>query len=63
MTVGEQLKRARQLKGMTLMDVEERTGIEASNISKIEHDKKGIHITTLQRLCKALNITVTVGEQ
>lgn len=56
--LGGTIKRVRKQKGLTLLDLEERTGIHTAMISKIELGKKNILITTLMRLADGLEVSV-----
>ncbi|RPE08681.1 XRE family transcriptional regulator [Chitinophaga lutea] len=55
---GANLKRIRKLKGLTLVELEELTGIHNAVLSKIELGKKNILITTLVRLGEGLGVEV-----
>jgi transcriptional regulator with XRE-family HTH domain len=57
--VGARLRHARLLSGMLLRDLAEKAGCSESMASKIENDKVTPSLTTLHRLCKALNMTVS----
>jgi transcriptional regulator with XRE-family HTH domain len=53
---GEKLRDLRDLKGLTMLDLEEITGISQSTISDIENGKKNPRAATVERLCKALDV-------
>jgi Uncharacterized protein conserved in bacteria len=53
---GSILKQFRTEKGLTLLDLEVRTGINEGEISKIENGKKNFAFTTLVKLAKGLEI-------
>jgi transcriptional regulator with XRE-family HTH domain len=55
---GAILKQIRTDKGLTLLDLEVRTGINEGDISKIENGKKNLAFTTLVKLAKGLEISV-----
>src|SRR4051812_6266150 len=57
--VGARLRHARLLSGMLLRDLAKKAGCSESMASKIENDKVTPSLTTLHRLCKALNMTVS----
>ena len=57
--IGAQLKRARLLRGLRLKDVAEATGLSKSLISKIENNKTSPSLSTLHRVAKTLNTSVS----
>ena len=57
--IGAQLKRERLLRGLRLKDVAEATGLSKSLISKIENNKTSPSLSTLHRVAKALNTSVS----
>ncbi len=54
---GKKIQQARKAKGMTLKDLEEKIGVSAGYLSKIERDENTPSYTILQKICYALNIT------
>ena len=56
---GAVLRQIRTDKGLTLLDLEVRTGINEGDISKIENGKKNFAFTTLVKLAKGLEIPVS----
>lgn len=50
------IKEARLSKGLTLIDLELRTGISDGVLSKIENGKKNFNVTTLVRLAEGLEM-------
>jgi HTH-type transcriptional regulator, competence development regulator len=56
---GSILKQLRIEKGLTLLDLEVRTGINEGTLSKIENGKKNFNFTTLVKLAKGLEIPVS----
>lgn len=56
---GTLLKQIRTEKGLTLLELEVRTGINEGDISKIENGKKNFAFTTLVKLSKGLDISVS----
>jgi transcriptional regulator with XRE-family HTH domain len=56
---GAILKQLRIEKGLTLLDLEVRTGINEGTLSKIENGKKNFNFTTLVKLAKGLEIPVS----
>ena len=57
--IGAQLKRERRLRGLRLQDVADATGLSKSLISKIENNKASPSLSTLHRVAKALNTSVS----
>jgi transcriptional regulator with XRE-family HTH domain len=53
---GERLRNIRELKKMTQLDVEITSGINRTEISRIENGQKNIEFTTLVKLALALDI-------
>lgn len=56
--VGWQLKKIRKQAGLTLTEVAEQVGISVSLLSNIERGLRSPTIICLQKICKALNITI-----
>jgi transcriptional regulator with XRE-family HTH domain len=57
--VGARLRHARLLNLMRLKDVAERAMCSEGMLSKIENDRAIPSLTTLHRLCKALNVSAS----
>ena len=57
--VGARLRHARLLNRLRLKDVAERANLSESMLSKIENDRAVPSLTTLHRLCKTLNLSVS----
>jgi transcriptional regulator with XRE-family HTH domain len=57
--IGVQLRRERRVRGLRLKDVSERAGLSQSLISKIENNKISPSLSTLHRLAKALETSVS----
>ena len=57
--IGARLKHARLVNHMRLKDVAESAGCSESMLSKIENERAIPSLTTLHRLCKALNLSVS----
>jgi transcriptional regulator with XRE-family HTH domain len=64
MNVGELLKLAREIKGMTIRDLERETGISNALISQMEtgHIKSASFVNVV-RLCEALNLPLERAAQ
>lgn len=58
--VGEQIKAARKKAGLSLRDIEEKTGISRNHISRIEQGRYNVTIDTLSTVCEVLNIKLTI---
>lgn len=56
---GAILRQIRNEKGLTLLELEVRTGINEGDISKIENGKKNLAFTTLVKLAVGLEISVS----
>lgn len=57
--IGARLKHARLMTGMRLKDVAAKAGCSESMLSKIENERAVPSLTTLHRLCKSLNLSVS----
>ena len=58
MTVGENVRKIRKEKGLSILDVREATGLSKSTISELENDKSSPTIETLQKIANALKRNV-----
>lgn len=56
--VGERLKALRSKQNLSVRDLAEKTGINISNISRIENGKISSTIDVLDRLAQALGTTI-----
>lgn len=50
------LKRVRQLKGYSLHELADKSGIDSSMISKLENQRRGAQPRTLRKLADALGV-------
>jgi transcriptional regulator with XRE-family HTH domain len=57
--IGERLREARQIQGLTARDVATRVGVSPSLISQIEHDKVNPSVSTLWGLVTVLGLTMS----
>ena len=57
--IGSRLRHARLLHGLRLKDVAERAGCSESMLSKLENERAVPSLTTLHRLCKALDVSIS----
>lgn len=56
MEIGKRLRKLRKAKNLSLLDVEKRTGLRRSNISRIEHGHSIPEVDTLEKYARALEI-------
>lgn len=56
MEIGDRIRRLRKGKGLTLVEMEERTGINNGNLSKIENGKQSLTYDTILRIAHALGV-------
>lgn len=56
---GAHLKKIREKKGMTLLDLEAKSGVNNGDISKIEGGKINLAFTTLAKLAAGLEIKMS----
>lgn len=56
--VHERLRKFRQLKGFTLDQLSERSGVDRGTIHRIELDQVSPRLDTLERLCQALELSL-----
>lgn len=59
-TIAETLKMARDKQQMTLQMLSDKTGINISNLSKIERGESDLKVGTLQTICKALGLRIRI---
>jgi transcriptional regulator with XRE-family HTH domain len=60
LNVGRAIKLCRSQKGWTLAELGKRTGIAASHLSMIEHNKRDPSMTTMQAIAKAFGMPLNV---
>jgi transcriptional regulator with XRE-family HTH domain len=56
-TLGSNLRDTRKKLGLTQEQVAERSGVHATEVSRIEADKRDPRISTLRRLAKAVEVS------
>lgn len=56
---GKRLKSIRQKKGLTQLDLELESGINRTEISRIENGSKNIEFYTIVKLAEALNVKLS----
>lgn len=59
MTLGERIRKIRKMKGLSILDIKEKTGLSKSTISDLENGKSSPTTETLQKIAKALEVDVT----
>ena len=57
-TVGENIISRKKTKKLSELKIEGLTGIDASNLNKIEHAKVGVTLRTLRKVARALECTL-----
>jgi transcriptional regulator with XRE-family HTH domain len=55
---GERLRNIRKEKGLSARQIADALGIKPPYISDLERGKKGMTISTLEKICKVLNISL-----
>lgn len=60
--VGSKINQIRINKGMTIQEVSDITGLDKSNICKIEKGKYNVSIDILGKVCKALESEIVIKE-
>lgn len=58
MSIGEKVRKIRKEKGLSIMDLKEKTGLSKSTISDLENDKSSPTIDTLQKIANALGVDI-----
>ena len=56
-TLGESLRRARERLGITQEEVSYRSGVHATEVSRIEAGKRDPRVSTLERLAQAVEVS------
>ena len=56
MSIGDQVRRARIVRGWTQADLSERAGVDRTQISRIEHGQPMYSASTIARICRALDL-------
>lgn len=57
--LGKNLRRARQDRKMTQEEVAERSGVHATEVSRIESGKRDPQVSTVQRLAEAVGLSAS----
>ena len=58
--IGQQIAMLRKKHGLTIRELSELSGINSSNISKIENGKYNVSIDIIERICKSLGASVKI---
>lgn len=58
MTTGERLRKAREARDLSIPELAERSDVSVGTISHVENDIGDTQLSTLQKLTKALGITI-----
>ena len=56
--IGKRIAEIRKKRGLTILQVHEMTGLDNSNIGKIEKGKYNVGIDVLHKICEALNVEI-----
>lgn len=56
MTVGDRLRRVREIQGVSLRTLAERAGLNVATLWRLEHNAVSPTITTLERIARALHV-------
>lgn len=59
--IGVEIKRQRTMMGLTLKDFEKMIGVPEATLIKMERDSSKAQVRTVERACRALGMTVTIG--
>lgn len=57
--IGERVQQIRQSEGFSVEDLAQRAGLKRPNLSRLEHGKHTPSLETLERVARALNVTVS----
>ena len=60
MTIGEQLRKIRKAKKLTLKTLSEKTGVSISFLSQVERDKCNVTLESLRKISDALNVNPSI---
>lgn len=59
--LGAEIKRQRILQGLTAEELSQIAGVPAAIIMRMERDSSGFQLKTVERVCRALKMRVTIG--
>lgn len=57
--VGKQIQRLRELKGISQQDLAAKCNFEKSNMSRLEAGRVNPTLSTLEKICKALEVNIS----
>lgn len=57
-SIGQKIRAARERKGWLQEDLADESGIARANIARLERGRHAAHLSTLQRVAKALNLEI-----
>lgn len=60
LSIGNTLKECRELKGISLGQLSKDSGVNKSYLSKIENDKRDPSLNSLNSLCEAIGIPLSI---
>ena len=58
--IGQRIAEIRKKKGLTILQLHEMTGLDNSNIGKIERGRYNVSIDILQKICDALDVRLDI---
>ena len=58
--IGQRVADIRQMKGLSIRQLAELSGVSAQNITKIEHGRYNVSIDILGKICKAFGCKVEI---
>lgn len=61
--IGKRIAEIRKKRGLTILQVHEMTGLDNSNIGKIEKGKYNVGIDVLHKICEALVVKIELIEK
>lgn len=61
LSIGEMLKLARELKGLTGTELAKQSGVSRTFISKLENGYSNVSIETIESIANALGYSVVIG--
>lgn len=61
--LGAAIKRQRILQGLTAEELSQIAGVPAATIMRMERDSSGFQLKTVERVCRALGMSVRIGER
>lgn len=60
--IGERIREIRKRKGITLLDIEVKTGIGNGYLSRLERGQYSPSIDTLERICAVIGAEIKIEE-